>query len=149
MKFNTLLCTHSPVYIDKTANLRMTAQRIIWGKCVCAGQTCVSPDYLLCTVEIQEKLIVEFKRVLKEFYGENLQDNQDLSRIINARHFGRLRRMINETKGKVAIGGSVDEYDLWIEPTVIGNSIISISNKLTNQLLIIDNKLSANNNSPL
>ena len=92
---------------------------------------------------------MEFKRVLKEFYGENLQDNQDLSRIINARHFGRLRRMINETKGKVAIGGSVDEYDLWIEPTVIGNSIISISNKLTNQLLIIDNKLSANNNSPL
>jgi acyl-CoA reductase-like NAD-dependent aldehyde dehydrogenase len=98
----------------------MTAQRLIWGKFSNAGQTCIAPDYILCSKAVQIKLVEQFKKVLDEFYGSNRQDNKDLARIINVRHWSRLRSVLKRSKGDIVIGGEMDEYDLWISPTIIG-----------------------------
>ncbi|XP_021955960.1 aldehyde dehydrogenase family 3 member B1 [Folsomia candida] len=109
----------SPVYIDSTANIRMAVERIIWAKCVCFGQTCVAPDYVLCAKDVEQQFINEAKAVIKEFFGENVQNSKDLGRVINARHFSRLRQLLDTTRGQIVVGGKVDEFDLFIEPTII------------------------------
>ena len=77
----------SPAYIDETANIDMTVKRILWGKCVNAGQTCIAPDYILCPKSVQEKFVAKAKTVLNEWYGENIQNSPDLCRIISERHY--------------------------------------------------------------
>lgn len=77
----------SPCYIDKSVELRTAVKRILWGKLINCGQTCIAPDYILCSKEMQEKFIVEVKSVLKEWYGDNIQSSPDLSRIINQNNF--------------------------------------------------------------
>jgi acyl-CoA reductase-like NAD-dependent aldehyde dehydrogenase len=77
----------SPVYIDNTVDISMAAKRILWGKCINVGQTCIAPDYILCTPEVQNKFINEAKKIIKEWYGENIQDSIDLARIITDKHY--------------------------------------------------------------
>lgn len=107
----------SPVYLDNTANIETATRRILWGKCVNAGQTCVAPDYLLCTKEVEESFIATAKKVLKEFYGENVKDSPDFGRIINDRHFQRVVGLLKS--GKIAIGGVTDPSERFISPTII------------------------------
>lgn len=78
---------YSPVYVDNTADMEITARRILWGKCINLGQTCIAPDYMLCTKDVQEKFIQEAKKVIKEWYGDDAKNSPDLCRIINDRHF--------------------------------------------------------------
>lgn len=78
---------YSPCYIDNSADLAIAAKRILWGKIMNAGQTCIAPDYLLCTKEVESKFIEEGKKVLKEWFGDNPRDSPDLCRIINQRNF--------------------------------------------------------------
>ncbi|KAJ8705712.1 hypothetical protein PYW08_012758 [Mythimna loreyi] len=108
----------SPVYIDNSVDIVVTAKRILWGKLVNAGQTCIAPDYILCTREIQDKFIAAAKKILKEWYGSDAQKSPDLGRIINGRHFSRLQAMVDAGKDKIAIGGSYDAKDRFIEPTI-------------------------------
>lgn len=77
----------SPCYIDNTVDIAIAAKRILWGKFINNGQTCIAPDYLLCSKEIQTKFIAEAKRILDEWYGENYQQSPDLCRIINQANF--------------------------------------------------------------
>ncbi|VVD01072.1 unnamed protein product [Leptidea sinapis] len=77
----------SPVYIDNTVDMEVTTKRILWGKFVNVGQTCIAPDYILCTKEVQNKFIEHAKKILKEWYGEDPQKSPDLCRIITSRHF--------------------------------------------------------------
>lgn len=77
----------SPCYIDKTVDIRVAARRIVWGKLMNLGQTCIAPDYILCTKHIQDQLIKLMPGIIKEFYGENLQQSPDLCRIINPANF--------------------------------------------------------------
>lgn len=77
----------SPLYIDGTVDIKVAAARIMWGKLMNIGQTCIAPDYILCTKAIQDKLIAAIPDVLKEFYGENIQGSPDLCRIINPINF--------------------------------------------------------------
>ncbi|KAK2724439.1 aldehyde dehydrogenase family 3 member B1-like isoform X3 [Artemia franciscana] len=107
----------SPTYIDGTADMDITVRRILWGKFTNLGQTCIAPDYILCTKEVEKKFISKAREVLKEWYGEKPQDSPCLGRIINERHFKRVSRLLES--GKVAFGGSTDEKDLWIEPTIL------------------------------
>jgi acyl-CoA reductase-like NAD-dependent aldehyde dehydrogenase len=67
--------------------MEIAVRRILWGKGINAGQTCIAPDYILCTKEVQEKFIETSKKVLKEWFGNNQVDSPDLCRIINDRHF--------------------------------------------------------------
>ncbi|XP_048483649.1 aldehyde dehydrogenase, dimeric NADP-preferring isoform X3 [Plutella xylostella] len=111
----------SPVYIDNTVDINITAKRVLWGKYINAGQTCIAPDYVLCNKETQEKFLEAAKKVLKEWYGEDAQKSPDFCRIVNSRHFGRLQSILDTDKSKVAIGGKYDLQDKYIEPTIIAN----------------------------
>ncbi len=107
----------SPCIVDRDANLDLAAKRIIWGKYINAGQTCVAPDYLLVHRDIKEPLINSMKKYIKAFYGENSIESNDYPRIINNKHFDRLVSFLG--KGSILIGGEKDENKLYIEPTII------------------------------
>lgn len=77
----------SPVYIDNTVDISKATRRILWGKFVNAGQTCIAPDYVLCTKEVQKNFVNEAKIVMKEWYGDNVQESPDFSRIVNQASF--------------------------------------------------------------
>ncbi|XP_041984524.1 aldehyde dehydrogenase, dimeric NADP-preferring isoform X1 [Aricia agestis] len=111
----------SPVYIDNSVNMEVTVKRVLWGKFINVGQTCIAPDYILCTKEVQDKFVEISKRVLKEWYGEDPQKSPDLCRIINNRHFSRLQALVDASKDKVVIGGQYDAQDKYIAPTIIAN----------------------------
>lgn len=113
----------SPVYIDESVggNLEVAAKRIMWGKFVNAGQTCIAPDYVLCTAEVQDRFVKAAQKVLKDFYSENPQKSDDLARIINARNFARLDSMLKTSKGTVSVGGVTEGDSRYISPTIVSN----------------------------
>ncbi|CAH0724293.1 unnamed protein product, partial [Brenthis ino] len=111
----------SPVYIDNSVDMEVTAKRVLWGKFINVGQTCIAPDYVLCTKEVQDKFVEIAKNVLKEWYGQDPQKSPDLCRIINHRHFSRLQALVDASKDKVAIGGQYDSQDKFIAPTILTN----------------------------
>lgn len=77
----------SPCYLDATADIPTATRRILWGKLINAGQTCIAPDYLLCTKDVQQRFIAEARLVLDEWYGANHRDSPDLCRIVNAANY--------------------------------------------------------------
>ncbi|XP_026840847.1 aldehyde dehydrogenase, dimeric NADP-preferring isoform X3 [Drosophila persimilis] len=107
----------SPCYIDKSVELRTAVKRILWGKLINCGQTCIAPDYILCSKEMQDKFVAEAKDVLKEWYGDNIQSSPDLSRVINSGNFQRLLGLMKS--GRVAVGGKYDASERYIEPTIL------------------------------
>ncbi|XP_022817475.1 aldehyde dehydrogenase, dimeric NADP-preferring isoform X2 [Spodoptera litura] len=113
----------SPVYIDNTADIMITTKRVLWGKFINAGQTCIAPDYILCTKETQDKFVAAAKKVLQEWYGPEPQKSPDFARIINSRHFSRLQALVDASKDKIAIGGSYDANDKFVELTVLTNVV--------------------------
>ncbi|MCD9615501.1 aldehyde dehydrogenase [Chryseobacterium gleum] len=107
----------SPAIVTKDANLEIAAKRIVWGKFLNAGQTCVAPDYLLIEETIQEQFLEMLRKYIKEFqYGP---DSEQYTRIINQRNFQRLIRLID--KEKIYSGGNFDEESLYIEPTILNH----------------------------
>jgi len=108
-----------PVWVDATADLDMVAKRLMWAKGINLGQTCIAPDYLLCTPEVQAKLVDKMRDILHQWYGKRPQSSENLCRIINDRNWQRLNNMLQATEGKVVIGGETDQADLFISPTVI------------------------------
>ncbi|XP_033234269.1 aldehyde dehydrogenase, dimeric NADP-preferring isoform X2 [Drosophila pseudoobscura] len=107
----------SPCYIDKSVELRTAVKRILWGKLINCGQTCIAPDYILCSKEMQDKFVAEAKDVLKEWYGDNIQSSPDLSRVINSGNFQRLLGLMKS--GRIAVGGKYDASERYIEPTIL------------------------------
>lgn len=85
----------SPVYIDKSANIDLTAARIMFGKMVNAGQSCIAPDYVLCSKEIQQELILSCKQIIKKWFGSDAKQSPNYGRIINERHFQRIAKLIH------------------------------------------------------
>lgn len=109
----------SPCIVDKNVNLDLAARRIVWGKFLNAGQTCVAPDYLFVHRDVKRELINGMRKYISEFYGRNPCENEEFPRIINIKHFNRLRRYLNH--GVVLIGGDCNENRLRIAPTVLDN----------------------------
>lgn len=107
----------SPAIVTKDANLEIAAKRIVWGKFLNAGQTCVAPDYLLIEETIQEQFLEMLRKYIKEFQYE--PDSEQYTRIINQRNFQRLIRLID--KEKIYSGGNFDEESLYIEPTILNH----------------------------
>ncbi len=107
----------SPVIVDETASVESTAKKIIFGKCLNAGQTCIAPDYLLVHASQKEALVAALKQAVSEFYGENPQESNDYARIINEKHFHRLKGYL--TEGTILFGGDTFQDDLYVAPTVI------------------------------
>ncbi|MFX3650198.1 MAG: aldehyde dehydrogenase [Paenibacillus sp.] len=109
----------SPVIVDEQADIKVAAQRIIWGKLLNTGQTCIAPDYLLVHERVKESLITEMKAAIVSFFGTDIQHNKDYGRIVNKGHFKRLTTLIERDQAKVIYGGASDEEDRFIEPTLI------------------------------
>ncbi|NDI33168.1 aldehyde dehydrogenase [Chengkuizengella sediminis] len=107
----------SPVIVDETANLKLAAKRIVWGKFFNAGQTCVAPDYMLVHHSIKDELMIKMKETIKEFYTEQPLSNENYTHIVNVRHFNRLASYL--TDGKIVQGGKVNNDLHVIEPTII------------------------------
>ncbi|GAB0098231.1 Aldehyde dehydrogenase [Sergentomyia squamirostris] len=107
----------SPCYLDNSCNIAYATRRILWGKLINAGQTCIAPDYLLCSKEVQGKFLEEARKVLQEWYGQNTQQSPDLCRIVNTRNYQRLTQLLKS--GNVALGGKSDSDERFIEPTIL------------------------------
>uniref|UniRef100_A0A3Q3E4G5 Aldehyde dehydrogenase n=1 Tax=Labrus bergylta TaxID=56723 RepID=A0A3Q3E4G5_9LABR len=107
----------SPCYIDKNCDISIACRRITWGKYTNCGQTCIAPDYILCEPSVQDRVIDEVKKAIKEFYTDNPKTCADYGRIINQRHFKRIVTMLEDST--VAVGGDNDESDCYIAPTVL------------------------------
>ena len=109
----------SPCIVDETANLALAARRIVFGKFLNCGQTCVAPDYLLCHACVKEKLLQYIYQEIKAQYGENPLKNPAYGKIINQKHFVRISGLLEAEK--VTCGGGRNENTLQIEPTVMDN----------------------------
>lgn len=109
----------SPVIVDDSANIKEAARRIIWGKTLNAGQTCVAPDYLMVKKNVKDELINEMKNAIHEFFGENIEESNSFGRIINDKHFNRIKGLIEKDKEGIVFGGSCNEENRYIEPTII------------------------------
>lgn len=121
----------SPCIVDETADLPVAAARIIWGKCLNSGQTCVAPDYVLVARSRKDALIRETQKAICRFYGEDPCENSAYPRIVNERHFDRLAAMLPEDP---AVGGRVDRESLKIEPTLIETTLNDQSPLMTEEI---------------
>ena len=109
----------SPCIVDDTADLDLAAKRIAWGKFINAGQTCVAPDYILCSSKTAPKLAKALECAIRSLYGADPLASPDLCRIVNEKHFDRLLHLMEYRE--VACGGKHRREDLLIEPTVLQN----------------------------
>lgn len=109
----------SPCIVDETANLSLAARRIVFGKFVNCGQTCVAPDYIYCDARVKDALVVELKKEIARQHGDDPLANENYGKIVNQKHFDRLLGLLDP--GKVAAGGQSDPAALRIAPTVLDN----------------------------
>lgn len=109
----------NPAIITKNADVRLAARRLLWGKTVNSGQVCVSQNYILIDQEVLPGFLDQMAAAIKEFFPNGAQKSPDYGRIIHARQFQRLKKMVDESSGRILLGGTMDEADLFIEPTVI------------------------------
>ncbi|MDG5490757.1 aldehyde dehydrogenase family protein [Psychroserpens sp. SPM9] len=112
----------SPVIIDDTSNLDKAVKKIIFGKFLNAGQTCIAPDYVFINDSIKAEFIQTFKTTLKAFYSENPSESDSLGRIVNQKHFERLKSYLDDASSRnasIEVGGVSDEKDNYIEPTLV------------------------------
>ena len=109
----------SPCIVDSSANIKLAARRIAFGKFLNCGQTCVAPDYILCERSVKDEFVSAVISEIKKQYGDNALDNKDYGKIINEKHFKRLIGLIDETK--VVFGGFSDNDTCRIAPTVMDN----------------------------
>ncbi|CAD5267673.1 MULTISPECIES: aldehyde dehydrogenase family protein [unclassified Imperialibacter] len=117
----------SPVVIDKTADLKDAAEKIVWGKLLNCGQTCVSPDYLFIHESVKEPFLEHLKYFLETLFkqpGEDFKESPSYARIINKKHYQRLCQALStaiEDGASLIYGGDVDETENFISPTVLDN----------------------------
>ena len=109
----------SPCVVDKTANLKISARRLAFGKFLNVGQTCVAPDYLLIEKSVKDEFLKYFKAEIVKMFGSEPLKNDSYGKIINEKHFKRICGLID--KDKVCFGGESDENSLKIAPTILDN----------------------------
>lgn len=111
----------NPCIVDRTANVRRAAARIVWGKCLNAGQTCVAPDYLLVHESVAVDFLAWVEHYVHAYYGDEPLQSSDYPRLVNRAHFDRVCRLADEhaPTTKLVLGGRRDEHSLKIEPTVL------------------------------
>lgn len=113
----------SPCIVDQTADIRLAARRIVFGKYLNCGQTCVAPDYVYCHRSVKDQLIKEVQKQIRRQYGKQPLHSSDYGKIINEKHFDRILGLIDEKK--VVHGGGSDRSTLRIEPIVMDNVTFS------------------------
>ncbi|MBI9008767.1 MAG: aldehyde dehydrogenase [Tenericutes bacterium] len=116
----------SPCIVDETANIKIAAKRIAFGKYLNAGQTCVAPDYLYIHESIKDEFLEQFELAINELFTSKPFESENYGKIINQRHFDRLSELLKDQF--VLIGGTIDSKSLKISPTVLGE--ITATNKI-------------------
>lgn len=109
----------SPCIIDESCDIKLAAKRVVFGKYLNCGQTCVAPDYILIDKKIKEKFLDQVKIQIEKMFGEKPLENPEYGKIINRKHFDRINELIDENK--VIFGGKSNSETLKIEPTVMDN----------------------------
>ncbi|RPA87932.1 aldehyde dehydrogenase 3B1 [Ascobolus immersus RN42] len=109
----------NPVVVTKSADVKLAARRITWGKTHNAGQICLSPSYIVCHSTHVDALIQGIKDTLQEFYPNGVKASPDYGRIVNNRHFHRIKKMIESSNGEIVVGGEFDESQNFISPTFV------------------------------
>ena len=109
----------NPCVVDSTAKIKLAAKRIVFGKFLNCGQTCVAPDYVICHSSVKDEFVKEVKIQIQKQFGDNILDNDEWGKIVNEKHFNRICNLIDESK--VVCGGEKDINILKIAPTVMDN----------------------------
>lgn len=115
----------SPVIVDKTADIPTAARRIMWGKLLNAGQTCVAPDYILADEKIRDTLIRGLKKAAEDLYGKDIAGNPDYGRIINEQHYDRLAEILETDKEWIVYGGQRLRKERFIGPAILDLGLVS------------------------
>tara|TARA_R110002050_G_scaffold56512_1_gene126960 strand:- start:46636 stop:48003 length:1368 start_codon:yes stop_codon:yes gene_type:complete len=116
----------NPTIVDETATIAVAANRIVWGKFLNAGQTCIAPDYILVHGSVKNELIEQLKKAITKFYGSNVYKSSDFARTVSKNHFEGLKEMLEgET---ILFGGQTNAFDNYIAPTLVDEP--SITSKL-------------------
>ena len=109
----------SPCIIDKTADLKVTARRLAWGKTMNSGQTCIAPDYILIHKDIKDAFVHAFAEEIKNLHGQDIKADKHYVRMVNDKAFERVAGYIKDAK--ILYGGATDSSQRFIEPTLIDN----------------------------
>lgn len=109
----------SPCVVTGSANLKRTARRIVWGKFLNAGQTCIAPDYLLVHDSVKDELVELMKKEITRQFGDDPKESPDFPRIVNEKAFDRLVTYLRD--GKIVCGGDTDRSVKYISPTILDN----------------------------
>ena len=109
----------NPAFITKNADLRLAARRLLWGKTFNAGQICTSQNYILADKEVIPELVAQFKVALKEYYPNGAKNSPDYCCMINEGGFKRVKSFLDNSNGKILVGGEMDEKERFIEPTIV------------------------------
>ncbi|MBS7787740.1 aldehyde dehydrogenase [Flavobacterium sp. CYK-55] len=107
----------NPCIVDASASLVVSAKRIVWGKFINAGQTCLAPDYLLVHESVFDTFLVLLQKEITKAYGKNPQESRDFCRIINRKHWDRLISLLQNAE--IVYGGQSDSDDLFLAPTLL------------------------------
>jgi beta-apo-4'-carotenal oxygenase len=109
----------NPAIVTRNADPRLAARRLLWGKFHNAGQVCISQNYIMVDSEILDPFVDQLKIAMKEFFPLGQRESPDFGRIVNKRHFERIKKMIDSTSGEIIFGGETDEKENFIEMTAI------------------------------
>jgi len=109
----------NPCIVDETADLKLTAKRLVWGKFLNAGQTCIAPDYILVKNQVKSDLIKHLKKEIIKAYGEDPETSSSYPRIVNVENLKRLTDMLKNAK--IIIGGNSNIKDNYLAPTIVDN----------------------------
>ena len=121
----------SPCIVDKDAKLELAAKRIVWGKFLNVGQTCVAPDYLCIHSSVKDKLLKLIVEEIHKQFGKDVKNSPDYPRVVNTASLNRLKEYIND--GEIYYGGNVDSTELYMEPTILTNVDVN-SNVMTEEI---------------
>ena len=108
----------NPAFVTSHTNIELAARRLLWGKTVSAGQVCMSANYILVQRSIVDAFIQALQEARKKVFPNGAR-NSELAHIANPRHFARLKKMLDDTKGRIVVGGEMDEKTLFMEPTAV------------------------------
>lgn len=114
----------SPTIVDASANIQQAAETILWAKFTNNGQTCIAPDHIYVHAAVKDKFLAACDQILKDAYGDNPQQSEHLARVVNERHTGRVRALLDDAVkrgAKVLSGGNADDQDCYVAPTLLAD----------------------------
>ncbi|TVZ08040.1 aldehyde dehydrogenase (NAD+) [Cellulophaga sp. RHA_52] len=116
----------NPAIVDTTANIKLAAKRIVWGKFLNAGQTCIATDYILVHRDVKDKLIIALQKSIEDSYGKNIEDSSDYARTVSKNHFNNLNDLLEGQE--IIFGGQTNAKDNYMAPTLVNEP--SLDSKL-------------------